>query len=307
MSLEIDHRLAALPVRETAGRFLEETPAKYPGGIAPDDAARSRVTEALDLHDRQPDPHLQAIVDWITHYFNFPMGYINIDNTSQGRMIVKAGLGDEPFEPHDRFRSLCRYVVAGNHPMFIPDLSKSPLAGDNEKIISNGLRAYVGVPLTTPEDVVLGTLCLSDFTPRQFTESQMGMLTAVSEAAMRYLNGEPDAAPWANHRQGHPMDLFERMGVAIRNDTWVDQQAISLAVVPGACAQEVADLGSVNAFFTLSDDGEAIICYPLTAEENARALAQQMIDRSGWEGAPRAVEADEMETWPELLERALER
>ncbi len=297
---------APLPDRAVAGRHLAETTPTFPNGLSPSDAERSRIVDEMDLHGRIPDEHLQAVVRWITHYFNFPMGFINILGSTHEKIIVKAGMGDDPFPAFPRGGSICRYVVAGNHPMVIPDLSQSPLLPDNQAPHDMGIRAYVGVPLTDDGTVTLGTLCLTDTCPRTFSESQLELLMSIAQTAMRYLKGDSGAAPWMAHQQGHPWEEFHRLGVAVRNDLWVAQQPISLAVLPGASTRTVQDLGAVSAFFTLSESGDALVCYPLSDEAQAKTLAQDLIDASGWQAAAEIFDADMMETWPELCERALE-
>ncbi|MGZ3331487.1 MAG: PAS domain S-box protein [Gemmatimonadaceae bacterium] len=76
--------------------------------------------------------------------------------------------------------SLCQDVVSTGIPIVIPDVRADPAFADRKP---NGI-AYAGVPLTTDEGYVLGALCAYDDTPREWTERDLNVLTALSAAVM---------------------------------------------------------------------------------------------------------------------------
>ena len=76
--------------------------------------------------------------------------------------------------------SLCQDVVSTGLPVVIPDVRADPAFADRKP---RG-RAYAGVPLTTDEGYVLGALCAYDDAPREWTERDLSVLTALSAAVM---------------------------------------------------------------------------------------------------------------------------
>jgi GAF domain-containing protein len=76
--------------------------------------------------------------------------------------------------------SLCQDVVSTGIPLVISDVSADPAFADRKP---KG-RAYAGVPLTTDEGYVLGALCAYDDAPREWTERDLSVLTALSAAVM---------------------------------------------------------------------------------------------------------------------------
>ena len=47
-----------------------------------------------------------------------------------------------------------------------------------------GIHTYLGIPLKTPEDQTLGTLCILGFEPRPWTEENVRMMHELAEIAM---------------------------------------------------------------------------------------------------------------------------
>jgi two-component system cell cycle sensor histidine kinase/response regulator CckA len=87
----------------------------------------------------------------------------------------RASVGWTPLES-----CFCQDVVGTASPLVIPDVQKEPaFAARNSK-----LRAYAGIPLITEDGQVLGVLCASDNKPRDWSERDIGVLTAVSTAVM---------------------------------------------------------------------------------------------------------------------------
>ncbi|HXI98392.1 MAG TPA: PAS domain S-box protein, partial [Gemmatimonadaceae bacterium] len=76
--------------------------------------------------------------------------------------------------------SLCQDVVCTGVPVVISDVQADPAFADRN---ARG-RAYAGVPLTTDEGYVLGSLCAYDDAPREWTERDISALTALSAAVM---------------------------------------------------------------------------------------------------------------------------
>ena len=81
--------------------------------------------------------------------------------------------------------AFCRYALDSPDLLLVPDLTQdarfeyNPLVTD-----SPHARFYAGAPLVTPDDCVLGTLCVVDFSPRRLTDAQCQALQTLSRQAM---------------------------------------------------------------------------------------------------------------------------
>ena len=83
--------------------------------------------------------------------------------------------------------SFCQHCVLAAAPFVVDDARLHPLVRDNPAIEDLGVVAYLGVPITSSDGVVLGTLCAIDSKPRAWTPDDISLLTDLSGAAMAEL------------------------------------------------------------------------------------------------------------------------
>jgi GAF domain-containing protein len=62
-----------------------------------------------------------------------------------------------------------------------------PLVRDNLAIRDLGVIAYAGIPLTTPDDEVLGSFCAIDHKPRVWTQANLDVLSDLADSAMAHI------------------------------------------------------------------------------------------------------------------------
>ena len=65
--------------------------------------------------------------------------------------------------------SVCGHVVASNELLVVEDLARDRRFAGNPFVRARGLRFYAGAPLRAPGGQPIGSLCLLDVKPRQFT------------------------------------------------------------------------------------------------------------------------------------------
>ena len=80
--------------------------------------------------------------------------------------------------------SFCQYVVVHATPLVIDDARRHAVLRDNLAIRDLGVVAYLGVPLTTPEGRILGSLCAIDGVPRAWSADDVATLSAVAAGVM---------------------------------------------------------------------------------------------------------------------------
>jgi PAS domain S-box-containing protein len=80
--------------------------------------------------------------------------------------------------------SVCKHVVRRSRPLAIEDLRTHPLVEDNPSVDEFGVVAYLGVPLTTREGHVLGTVCAFDMEARSWSEEDVEFMEAMAAAVM---------------------------------------------------------------------------------------------------------------------------
>lgn len=103
------------------------------------------------------------------------------------RQWFKAKVGMDLGETERRV-SFCSWAVYEDAPLVVPN------ALEDERFARNpltegegGIRFYAGVPLRTPENIVLGTLCVIDSQPRQIRPEQLEQLERLARLTMQQL------------------------------------------------------------------------------------------------------------------------
>ncbi len=91
--------------------------------------------------------------------------------------------------------SFCKHAVGSREALVVPDARRDPVFEHNPSISEHGVVAYAGIPLITSEGHALGTFCVVDGEPHDWTEEEIGILrvlatSAMSEIELRRLVGE---------------------------------------------------------------------------------------------------------------------
>lgn len=81
--------------------------------------------------------------------------------------------------------SICQYAVAREDRLVVCDATVEHWLDDNLAVREFGIRAYAGVPLMSTEGRAVGTLCVADFKPREWTAEQLANLEDLAAATMR--------------------------------------------------------------------------------------------------------------------------
>jgi GAF domain-containing protein len=142
------------------------------------DPARLEALRATGLLDSPPDPSFDRHARLAAQMMNAPVALVSL--VDEDRQFFKSCLGvAEPWAT-DRAtplsHSFCQHAVAAREPLVVTDAREHPVLRENPAIRDMGAIAYAGVPLIDPEGYALGTLCVIDSRPRQWSSSQIELL-----------------------------------------------------------------------------------------------------------------------------------
>lgn len=76
--------------------------------------------------------------------------------------------------------SFCQYVVTRQAPLSVEDARNHELVSENLAIEDLGVESYLGFPVTAPDGHVLGSFCVLDTNPREWTSEEEGILRELS-------------------------------------------------------------------------------------------------------------------------------
>lgn len=150
------------------------------------DETRLKRLHQLALLDSPADPAFDRLTKLASKVIGAPISMVSLVDANRQFFKSQVGL-DEPLRT-DRGTSIeysyCQHVVASNSPLIVTDARLDPRLFDNPSITALNAIAYAGMPLMTTDGQVLGSFCVIDKVPREWTPEQLDILRELSLAAM---------------------------------------------------------------------------------------------------------------------------
>ncbi|MGC1479237.1 MAG: ATP-binding protein [Chthoniobacterales bacterium] len=157
--------------------------------IAPlraDESERLRVLRELDILDTDPEERFDRLSRLAILATGVPASLVSL--VDQHRQWFKSRVGVDACET-SRADSFCGYVVHDRRPLVIGDATSDPRTSDMSIVVTGPrIRAYAGYPLFNPQGHCLGSLCIIDYEPREFSERDLDVLCNLAALAEAELN-----------------------------------------------------------------------------------------------------------------------
>lgn len=146
------------------------------------DPERLRALYSTGLLDASPDAAYDRLVGIAAEALAVPTAAVSLVDHDRQYLFSAVGLTGELEKtrqtPIDQ--SVCQYVVNSGEPLIVEDARAHPLLKDHPTVLSESLLAYVGMPLTDPSGQTIGTLCVWDSQPRQWSTGHVQILHDLS-------------------------------------------------------------------------------------------------------------------------------
>ncbi len=140
---------------------------------------RLSVLRSYGLLDSPAEITLDAMTRLTARVFDVPTVLISL--IDEDRQWFKSRVGVDICEA-ERDVSFCTHVVESGAPLVVPDARADARFADNPLVTGEPhVRFYAGAPLRAPEGVILGTLCLIDCKPREFSDEDMVQLCELAD------------------------------------------------------------------------------------------------------------------------------
>lgn len=150
------------------------------------DPTRLLALRRSGLLDSGPEESFDRITRIASSALGVPVSLVSL--VDEDRQFFKSCLGLPSTWAEARetpiSRSFCQHVVVGAEPLVIVDAREHALVHDNPAIDEAGVVAYLGIPISTPDGEIIGSLCAIDSQPREWSESDIVMLTDLAAAVM---------------------------------------------------------------------------------------------------------------------------
>ena len=147
----------------------------------------------LDTGTEQSYDDITALA---AHICEVPIAMISL--VDEARQWFKSRVGLEQ-EQTSREVAFCAHAILQQEPFIIGDATQDQRFADNPLVTGEPhIRFYAGIPLTNPEGLALGTLCVVDHQPRRLSTAQQKALQALSRQVMALLELRRVSARLAN-------------------------------------------------------------------------------------------------------------
>lgn len=150
------------------------------------DQERLQALKVLCLLDTHPDPAFDRLTELAADLLDVPVALVSLVDADRQFFKSEVGLS----EPYKTVRetplshSFCQHVVVSAEPLIINDARTHPLLYDNLAIIDLNVIAYVGIPLTMSSGHTIGSLCIIDNKPREWSQHDVDILTKFAASVM---------------------------------------------------------------------------------------------------------------------------
>src|SRR5262245_61074019 len=152
-----------------------------PPSIPMDEAERITELHNLRILDTPAEERFDRITRIATQLFNVPIALISLVDSNRQWFKSCQGISDRE-TPRDV--SFCGHAILEDQIMCVADSSKDPRFVDNPLVTAEGgIRFYAGSPLYGPGGHKIGTICIADRKPRDFTENELKQLSDLSSWA----------------------------------------------------------------------------------------------------------------------------
>jgi CheY-like chemotaxis protein len=152
--------------------------------IPPDEDQRLKAVKKYNILDTDPEQSFNTIVEDAARFFNVPIALVSI--VDEERVFFKANVGMEGVNNVDRGMSLCSLAILKDELTYFNDASEDPCLLANPIVHGPfGLRFYAGAPIIDADGFHIGTVCVVDKNPREFTDEDKNKLSQFALLAMQ--------------------------------------------------------------------------------------------------------------------------
>ncbi|MEX0740317.1 MAG: sensor domain-containing diguanylate cyclase [Pseudohongiella sp.] len=194
--------------------------------VPDNESQRLAALASLDILDTGPDERFDRVTRLAARFFDMPIVLVSLIDLDRQWFKSRHGLAATE-TPRDI--SFCGHAINNDAPFIIHDTATDERFHDNPLVTSGPqIRFYAGCPLILKDNIKLGTLCLIDKKPREFSdedaralqdfagiiESQIQVLCIATTDELTGLNNRRGFIAQSNHslkicaRHGMPASLL---------------------------------------------------------------------------------------------------
>ena len=144
---------------------------------------RLETLQSYKILDTEPERFFDNVAQMIARCLNMPIALISL--VDKERVFFKANVGMPGTQNVSRGISLCSLAILEPQTTIFNNALEEPCLLANPLVAGEfGLRFYAGSPITTPDGYNIGTVCVLDKKPREFSEADNDLLSRFANSVM---------------------------------------------------------------------------------------------------------------------------
>jgi phosphoserine phosphatase RsbU/P len=149
------------------------------------DPERLAAVFASELLDTPPEDDFDDLTRMAALVVGAPFAFATVVDDERSFWKSRYGVPPEGPKQNQVEESFCKYVVRTQRELIVTDASIDERTRDNPSVAAMGVRAWAGFPLLAPGGEVLGSFCIVDTAPREWTPRDLEVIRTLAAAASR--------------------------------------------------------------------------------------------------------------------------
>jgi len=150
-----------------------------------DEAARLRALQRYSVLDTGPEQSFDLITGLVRDLLHVPICAVSLIDEQRQSFKSRQGLA---LTETPRSMAFCDHAIRSYQSLVIEDATRDTRFADNPLVTGDpNIRAYAGVPLTTPEGFNVGSLCAIDRESRRFSPDDLALLERFADLIVEQL------------------------------------------------------------------------------------------------------------------------
>jgi GAF domain-containing protein len=143
------------------------------------DPSRLQAVAATGLLDSPPEDSYDRITSMAVNALGVPAAAVSLVDRDRQFFKSARGLNEAAAAARETTieNSVCQFVVASGEPLIVEDTRTDTLLQNHPAVVGGGVIAYAGIPLVDDDGHSIGTFCVWDDKPRQWSTGHVLILT----------------------------------------------------------------------------------------------------------------------------------
>ena len=148
------------------------------------ESSRLSAVKSFNILDTQPETEFDDFVKLAASIFGVPISLVTIMDAHRQWFKAAVGLSINETERHTYFWA---HTINQSDPLVVQDTSRDNRFSQNSLVLNEHLGFYAGVPLLTPDNLVIGTFCIMDHKPKILSHDELQTLKLLASQVMKLI------------------------------------------------------------------------------------------------------------------------